>query len=104
MLNLVFGLQLAPQHTYLGAENFALWSPCSLMLCTLPYQKYSYTTKYSCTDCAIYRLNIQFGARWELKYSGVHVIASRILHENCLLIGELAIRRTNLTLIVRSGT
>ena len=33
-------------------------------------------------------------------YSGVHVIASRILHEICLLIGELAIRRTNLTLIV----
>ena len=37
------------------------------------------------------------------KYSGVRVIASRILHEICLLIGALAIRRTNLTLIVRLG-
>ena len=36
-------------------------------------------------------------------YSGVRVIASRILHEICLLIGELAIRRTNLTLIARLG-
>ena len=26
---------------------------------TLPNQKYSYHTKYTCTDCAIYRLNIQ---------------------------------------------
>ena len=26
---------------------------------TLREQKYSYTTKYPCTDCAIYRLNIQ---------------------------------------------
>ena len=37
-------------------------------------------------------------------YSSVRVIASRILHEICLLIGELAIRRTNLSLIVRLGT
>ena len=37
------------------------------------------------------------------KYSGVRVIASRILHEICLLIGELAIWRTNLTLIVSLG-
>ena len=29
-------------------------------------------------------------------YSGVRVIASRILQEICLLIGELAIRRTSL--------
>ena len=29
-----------------------------------------------------------------LKYSGVRVIASRILHEICLLVGELAIRGT----------
>ena len=36
-------------------------------------------------------------------YSGVRVIASRILHEVSLLIGELAIRLTNLTLIVRFG-
>ena len=36
-----------------------------------------------------------------LNYSGVRVIASRILYEICLLIGELAIRRT---LIVRLGT
>ena len=34
-------------------------------------------------------------------YSGVRV--SRILHEICLLIDELAITRTNLTLIVRFG-
>ena len=26
---------------------------------TVPYQKYSYPTKYPCSDCAIYRLNIQ---------------------------------------------
>ena len=39
-----------------------------------------------------------------LVYSGVRVIASRILHEICLLIGELAIRRTNVTLIGRLGT
>ena len=32
------------------------------------------------------------------------VIASRILHEIRLLTGEFAIRRTNLTLIVRLGT
>ena len=37
-------------------------------------------------------------------YSGVRVIASRILHEIRLLMDELAIRRTNLTLIVRLGT
>ena len=37
-------------------------------------------------------------------YSGVRVIASRILHTICLLIGELAIRRTNLILIARLGT
>ena len=30
--------------------------------------------------------------------SGVRVIASRLLHKNCLLIGELAIRRTLLYL------
>ena len=39
-----------------------------------------------------------------VKYSGVRVIASRILHEICLLIGELAIRGTKLTLNARSGT
>ena len=38
------------------------------------------------------------------KYSGVRVIASRILHEICLLIGELAIRGTKLTLNARLGT
>ena len=41
-------------------------------------------------------------------YSGVFlsakcVLAIRILHEISLLIGEFAIRRTNLTLIVRLG-
>ena len=39
-----------------------------------------------------------------LNYSGVRVIASRILHEICLLIGELAIRGTKLTLNDRLGT
>ena len=38
-----------------------------------------------------------------LNYSGVRVIASRILHEICLLVGKHAIWRTNLTLIVRLG-
>ena len=38
-----------------------------------------------------------------VKYSSVRLIASRILHEIFLLIGELAIKRTNLTLIVRLG-
>ena len=37
-------------------------------------------------------------------YSSVRVIASRILHEICLLIGELAIRGTKLTLNARLGT
>ena len=32
---------------------------------------------------------------WLINYSGVRVIASRILHEIFLLIGELAIRRTS---------
>ena len=37
-------------------------------------------------------------------YSSVRLIASRILHEIYLLIGELAIRRTKLTLNARLGT
>ena len=37
-------------------------------------------------------------------YSSVRLIASRILHEICLLIGELAIRGTILTLNARLGT
>ena len=37
-------------------------------------------------------------------YSSVRVIASRILYEICLLIGELAIRGTKLTLNARLGT
>ena len=37
-------------------------------------------------------------------YSGVRVIESRILHEICLLIGELVIRGTKLTLNARLGT
>ena len=39
-----------------------------------------------------------------LYYSGVRVIASPILHEICLLLGELAIRGTKLTLNARLGT
>ena len=30
---------------------------------TLSGQKYFNTTKYPCTDCAIYQLNIQLGAK-----------------------------------------
>ena len=37
-------------------------------------------------------------------YSGIRVIASCVLHEICLLIGELAIRGTKLTLYARLGT
>ena len=40
----------------------------------------------------------------QCRYSSVRVIASRILHEICLLIGELAIRGTKLTLNARLGT
>ena len=36
-------------------------------------------------------------------YSSVRVIASRILHKICLLVGELAIRGTKLTLNARLG-
>ena len=43
--------------------------------------------------------NILVITRTKIKYSGVRVIASRILHDICLLIGELANRGTNLTLI-----
>ena len=34
---------------------------------TVPYQKYSYPTKYPCSDRAIYRLNTQFGAKMEIE-------------------------------------
>ena len=37
-------------------------------------------------------------------YSGVRMIASRILHEICLLIGKLALRGTELTLHACLGT
>ena len=30
---------------------------------TLPGRKYSSTTKYPCTDCAMYRVNIQLGLK-----------------------------------------
>ena len=50
-------------------------------------------------------INIYKGRKFFLTtYSGVRVIASRILHEICLLIGELAIRETKLTLNARLGT
>ena len=41
---------------------------------------------------------------FQLIYSSVRVIASRILHEISLLIGELAIRGTKLTLNASLGT
>ena len=34
-----------------------------MSLYTLSGQKYLNTAKYPCTDCAIYRLNIQLGAK-----------------------------------------
>ena len=34
---------------------------------TLPGRKYSSTTKYPCTDCAIYQMNIQLGAKIEIE-------------------------------------
>ena len=42
-------------------EALKFMMPNLHMLCvyTVPYQKYSYPTKYPCSDCAIYRLNIQ---------------------------------------------
>ena len=46
---------------------------------TLPGQKYWNTTKYACTDCAIYRLNIQFGAKMGIeiyRYQKFVVLAS----------------------------
>ena len=39
-----------------------------------------------------------------IEYNCVRVIASRIFHEISLLIGELAIRGTELTFNVRLGT
>ena len=42
-------------------ERFANTFPRSS--CTLTGQKYLNTTKYPCTDCAIYRLNIQLGTK-----------------------------------------
>ena len=40
---------------------------------------------------------------WNLKFSGVRIIASRILHEICLLLGELAVIGTELALNARLG-
>ena len=40
----------------------------------------------------------------KIEYSGVCVIASRILREICLLISELVIRETELKLNARLGT
>ena len=54
--------------------------------------------KYICTNVSCY-YNITV-----YTYSGVRVIASRILHEISLLIGELAIRGTKLTLNACLGT
>ena len=50
-----------------------------MFLYTLPGQKYWNTTKYACTDCAIYRLNIQFGAKMGIeiyRYQKFVVLAS----------------------------
>ena len=45
----------------IGNANEVFWR--YTLVYTLPGQKCWNTTKYSCTDCAIYRLNIQFGAK-----------------------------------------
>ena len=37
---------------------------------TLSGQKYLYTAKYPCTDCAIYRLKNQFGAKMGIEIHG----------------------------------
>ena len=37
---------------------------------TLSGKRYFTSTKYPCTDCAIYRLNIQWEPKWGLKYTG----------------------------------
>ena len=52
----------------------------------------------------ILELQIELTQKFYLLYSSVRVIATRILHEICLLIGELAIRGTELTLITRLET
>ena len=41
----------------------AIYKLKSNHITTVPYQKYSYPTKYPCSDCAIYRLNIH---KWKL--------------------------------------
>ena len=46
-------------------ENKLLHLVCSE--CTLTGQKYFNTTKYLCTDCAIYRLKNQLEPRWEFE-------------------------------------
>ena len=46
---------LSISYSYFISDGFDLY--------TLPGQKCWNTTKYSCTDSAIYRLNIQFGAK-----------------------------------------
>ena len=53
--------------TFLSFKNGIGYKNISLYLInhiyTLSGQKYFNTTKYPCTDCAIYRLNIQLGAK-----------------------------------------
>ena len=48
--------------THLSNNLFSIqWD--SLYIHTLTGQKYLYTTKYPCTDCAIYRLKNQLGTK-----------------------------------------
>ena len=50
----------------------------NIYIYTLSGQKYSYTTKHPCTDCVIYRLNIQLGAKMGIethRYQKIIVLA-----------------------------
>ena len=41
----------------------------TIYVCTLSGHKYLYTTKYPCTDCAIYRLKNQLGTKMGIEIS-----------------------------------
>ena len=64
------------------------------MGCTLSGQKYFNTTKYPCTDCAIYRLNIQLGAKMgieTLRYQKFVVLALTLVKIYFLTFREVVI-------------
>ena len=68
------------------SSNTSLPERNSLSVSTLFGHKYSYTTKYTCTDVAIYRLNIQLETRPELNIQVSKVCCvSNNLGENILI-------------------